>query len=293
MTLTRASEPLPDASTQVVWLDWDDYLKWLSGKLRQVTTAWGETISLGPAWAPGQHMALIGPTGGGKTTHAVGILGLRKYVLALDPKGEDETLSASGYVRVGSIWKPDLKWRIRHRDDARTWDQIWRSIRDGQDARIIIGGPADDDAQFTRLKSLMNEAVGFCRYCGGFTQYCDEFEIASSRDMFALAPTINLALISARRKKTSVVNSYQAQAWVSKHAIRQARMAVMWPTGDRDMIKNVAQGMGRDWREIAGIIDQLPDFFTATIPRGKMSGPVVITHAPKLAAGSPAVAARR
>lgn len=271
---------LPDAD-QVVWLGWDQYLDWLSGKLRHVETSYGR-VTLGPAWAPGEHKALIGPTGEGKTTHAVGVLGTRKYVLALDPKGEDETLTASGYVRVSSIWKDSLRWRIAHREDARIWRHIWKAIDDGRDARIIIGGPADDDAQFTALRTLMDEAIGFCRYAGGFTQYCDEFEIASSRDMFRLAPAINLGLISARRKKISVVNSYQAQAWVSKHAIRQARRAVMWPTGDRDMIKNVAQGMGRDWRNVAAAVDELPAFHTLTIPRGKRGGPMVITHAPRI-----------
>jgi len=266
---------------QVAWLGWDDYLSWLSGKKRRAITSWGE-VDLGPAWAPGEHMAFIGPTGEGKTTHAVGVLGLRKYVLALDPKGEDETLSASGYVRVSSIWQDSFRWRMSHRADAKTWDHIWEQIDKGRPARIIIGGPSDDDEQFTALKGLMAEAVQFCRYAGGFTQYCDEFEIASSRDMFKLAPAINLGLISARRKGISVVNSYQAQAWVSKHAIRQARKAVLWPTGDRDMIKNVSQAMGRDWQAVAAAVDELPKFHTLTIPRGPRSGPMVMTRAPKI-----------
>lgn len=268
-------------SQPVVWLGWDDYLAWLSGKLTTAKTAWGETVRLGPPWQPGEHKALIGPTGEGKTTHAVGILTTRKYVLALDPKGEDETMSASGYVRVGSIWQDSWRWRLANREDAKAWDHIWKAIDDHREARIIVGGPARDDDEFTALRKLISDGVRFCRYVGGFTQYCDEFEIASSRDMFALAPAINLGLISARRSGISVVNSYQAQAWVSKHAIRQARRAVMWPTGDRDMIKNVAQGMGRDWRDVAQVVDELPPFHTATIPRGK-AHPIVITSAPKL-----------
>lgn len=269
-----------DPGSPCVWLDWDHYLAWLSGKLVTTHDAAGGLVRLGRPWAPGEHMALIGPTGEGKTTHAVGMLDLRRYVLALDPKGEDETLSASGYLRVGSIWKSDLRWRIRHREDARTWDHIWRAIENRQPARVIVGGPANDDAEFTRLKALINEGVNWCRFVGGWTMYCDEFEVASSRDMFNLAPAVNLSLITARRKKISVVNSYQAQAWVSKHAIRQARRVVMWATGDRDMIQAVARGMGRSWQEAAALIDELPPYWTATIPRGKNGGPMVITHAP-------------
>lgn len=266
-----------------VFLEWDKYLDWLGGKLKITHDGDGGLVRLGPPWKPGEHKAMIGPTGEGKTTHAVGILDLRKWVLALDPKGNDDTLAASGYLRVSSIWKPGLQWKIMHREDARTWDHIWKAIEDDRPARVIVGGPADDDAQFTALKTLIGDGVKFCRYVGGFTQYCDEFEIASSREMMNIAPAINLALISARRKGISVVNSYQAQAWVSKHAIRQARRAVMWSTGDRDMIQSVARGMGRSWQDTAALIDQLPPFATATIPRGKNGGPMVITKAPKVA----------
>lgn len=282
--MTTFAEPPPEAEeTQVIWLDWDKYLAWLAGKLHTATDAYGEPVKLGPPWKPGEHMALIGPTGEGKTTHAIGVLGAcRKYVLALDPKGEDETLTASGYVRVGSIFKNDIRWKATHREDAKIWAAIWKRVEDGLDARVIVGGPANDDKEFTRLRALMSEAVQFCRYAGGWTQYCDEFEIASSRDMFNLAPTINLGLISARRKGISIVNSYQAQAWVSTHAIRQARRVVMWPTGARNMIQNVAEGMGRDWRQVAEVVDQLPAYHTVTIPRGKRGGPMVLTHAPKV-----------
>jgi hypothetical protein len=270
-----------DLTAPSVWLDWDQYLRWLSGKLRTTHDYLGRVVRLPPPWAPGQHAAFIGPTGEGKTTHAVGVLETRKWVLALDPKGEDETLSASGYQRVGSLYRDSLRWRLAHRDDAAVWRKVWEDVDAGRPARVIIGGPADDDEQFTRLKQLISDAVDFCRYAGGWTQYCDEFEVASSRDMFALAPTINLSLITARRRKISVVNSYQAQAWVSKHAIRQARKAVLWQTGDRDMIRNVARAMGRDWRELAGIVDALDPFYSATVTRGPR-WPVVLTRAPKV-----------
>src|SRR5271156_3266540 len=139
-------------SQPAVWLDWDQYLAWLSGRLITVRASWGEKVKLGPPWQPGEHMALDGPTGEGKTTHAVGILATRKYVLALDHKGEDETLSASGYERVTSIWQDNLKWRIAHRKDARTWDQIHRRIDDGAYARVIVGGGSNSDAEDIALQ---------------------------------------------------------------------------------------------------------------------------------------------
>jgi hypothetical protein len=276
------AEQNPAALSQpVVWLNWDQYLQWLSGRLAGVTTSWGEKIKLGPPWQPGEHMALDGPTGEGKTTHAVGILGTRKYVLALDPKGEDETLSASGYERVTSIWQDSLKWRLAHRADAKTWNQIHKRIDDNLDARVIVGGGSNSDAEDIALQRLMREAIIYSRHSGGWTLYVDEFELLSSQRMFNEGPRIERMLITARRKKTSVVTSFQAPAWISQHATRQARRAVKWPTGDADMVIKLARAMGRNWRDVGSAVDQLPPFHTLTIPRGKFH-PMVISSAPEL-----------
>ena len=59
-----------DDAARVISAEWDLFLDWFKDN-----------------WHPGDHAALIGPTGEGKSTFAVGILGLRKWVLALDPKG--------------------------------------------------------------------------------------------------------------------------------------------------------------------------------------------------------------
>lgn len=276
--------PLTDAEPgRVVWLEWPDYLDWLAGRITHTADAFGNRIKLPPAWEPGQHMALIGPTGCAKTTHEVGVLGLRNYVLALDPKGEDETLGQSGYTRVKQL--PRQGWRSWVGEDQKIWRSIQRDIDEGRPARVIVGGGARTDHEDIALQTLMREALVYSRHAGGWTLSVDEFELVSSQRMFKLGPLIERMLITARRDQTSVVTLFQAPAWVSKHATRQARLAVVWPQ-DRDMVKNIAMGMGRNWREVCEIIDQLPPFYTATIPRGLKSGPIIVTSAPKLNDGS-------
>ena len=67
---------MPTHNLEIEALDWStEFLPWFQ-----------------EAWKPGQHVALIAPTGAGKTTFAAGLLGLRKYVLALDEKGGDLSL---------------------------------------------------------------------------------------------------------------------------------------------------------------------------------------------------------
>ncbi len=282
MTAVAAEPRADDYGGHAVYLDWDtEYIPWAKGKLRHKVTAGGMRLPLPPPWKPGNHWALIGPTGEGKSTHAVGILELRKWVLSLDPKGEDETLESSGYVRVKSMPPPsDRVGSLRGKPKPGSDEWVWDRVTKGQPVGLIAGFEALTDDEDERLHELMRDAVTWCRRTRGWTLYVDEFELLSSQRMFRLGPDIERMLITARRAGTSVVTSFQAAAWVSKHATRQASFTSLWPTRDRQMIKNVAEAMGRDWRLVAAAIDELPPFHTLTIPK-QIRAPMLVTTAPK------------
>lgn len=268
------------APAAAVLLPWDDYLGWLGGKVTSTRNAAGDLLDLGPPLEPGQHMPGIGPTGCAKTTHMAGYAtSNRRYVLALDPKGEDETLSASGYIRVKSI--PATGWRRMVGDDQKKWRQIEDRHTKGLPTRVIIGGGARTDQEDVALQKLMRDAITYARHSGGWTLLVDEFELLSSQRMFRLGPMIERMLITARRDRTSVLTTYQAPAWVSQHATRQARKVVVYPQS-LPMVKSIAEQMNRNWRELAAALDELPDFYSLTVGRGPQSGPMVITKAPKL-----------
>lgn len=269
LPVTEAAPP-PRASRHVVYLEWEDeFIPWLTGKLASVTREEGE-VELGAPWKPGQHMALVGKTREGKSTFAVGILATRKYVLALDPKGEDETLAASGYQRVTGL--PPKK-KLPH--------EVEKALDDGRPARLIVGGASRTRSQDLALRQLMEDGLEYARQSGGWTVYVDEYQILADQRMYRLGPNVERMLISAARDKTSVITAFQAPAWVPKASTRQSSFIVMWRTRDRHMMQVVAEAAGRDWHVIGAIIDELPKYHVLVIP-DDLRAPMMITSAPKV-----------
>ncbi len=254
---------LQTAPERVEGVTWDQFL---------VALRRGSATPKIRAWQPGDHAALVGPTGEGKTTFAVGILRLRKWVLALDPKGEDTTLGKSGFVRITGLPPPG---------------RIQQDVAEDKPARLIVGGSARTADEDAALEHLMSEALDYARRSGGWTLYVDEFQLLGDQRMFRLGSRVERMLITARKEGTSVVTSFQAMAWVPKAAVRQATaFVVLFATRDRDMIKATAQGMGRDWRQVVYIVDRMArddraEFTSLVIPRS-VRDPMLIVRAAKV-----------
>jgi hypothetical protein len=249
----------------------EEFIPWLTGKKTSVTRP--DTpgpIKLAGPWKPGAHMALVGKTREGKSTFAVGILGQRKYVLALDPKGEDDTLEASGFTRVTGL--PPKKKLPK---------DVQKDLEEGRPVRLIVGGASRTRDQDAALRQLMEDALEYTRQSGGWTCYVDEYQILADQRMYRLGPNVERMLISAARDKTSVVTAFQAPAWVPKASTRQAAIIVVWRTRDKQMLKNVAETAGRDWHQLGEIIDELPKYHVLVIP-DDLRAPMMITKAPKV-----------
>lgn len=242
-----ATAPVPEQKLRIVGVSWEIFLAWLYD-----------------AWNAGTHLAIIGPTGEGKTTFVVGILNLRKWVIALDPKGEDETLAASGYYRVTRFPLPS---------------SIRNDVAEGKPARLIVGGPSRNDREKAVLKALMKQAIQIVREQGGWTLYADEFQILADMRMFGLGKPIEELLISARRNRTSVITAFQAPAWVPRASTRQAWGTLILPTRDINMIKAVAESMGRPWQDLQQAVYLLPQYHGLFIPKS-IHAPMILINPP-------------
>lgn len=233
-------------------LRWDAFAPWFARK-----------------WQPGDHIALIGPTKVGKSTTAVGILPLRKYVLAFDPKGGDSTLRAlasKGFQRVPT-WPPPKK--------------LLKQVERGEPTRLIVGPAVRTTEDLPKLRATFAAALRDVFDQGGWTLYVDELQIAADRRLMNLTGSIEQILIAARDKGVSMVTSFQRPANVPRSAADQATFIFVFYTRDTDVVNRIAEMVGRPRPEIRGAVRGLSPHTFLVFSRDPRA-PIIISQAPKV-----------
>lgn len=260
----------------VVALTPAECLAWARGELRE-----HRGVTLGPPWQPGQHWALLGKTREGKTNFVVWLCSeLRRFVLALDPKGMDESLSASGWQRVstvpGGLARP--RWRSQ---EWELWNKLQDDLAEKRAVRIIAGIDSRTRAGDAANKQLMKDAIEYARQAGGFTLVVDEHQVLSDQRMFGLGPDIARQAITSARDKTSLMINTQYLAWIEKAGVRQSTFIAMARTRDRDLIKIAAAAAGRPHQEIAAALDEFPKYWWLILP-DEPRAPMMAVRPPKV-----------
>ena len=197
-------------------------------------------------WRPGEHVAVIAPTGAGKSTLVGGILDLRRYVGVLDPKGDDDTLAALHYERVAH-WP----------GTARMGKIVEENDEHGHPSRFIFGPVANTEEQQEKLRVELDKSLSGMFDMGGWTIYGDELQLLTDPRMFNLRTKVDRILISARSKKISFVGSFQAPSWVTPNSSRQATWVAVSYTRDTDTVNRLAEILGRPKAEIREAIEGL------------------------------------
>lgn len=237
-----------NADFNVVSMDWQEFLEFMKR-----------------SWEPGQHMALVGPTGQGKSNFVGGLLPIRKYVVVFDAKGGDSTLKK--LERFGfehSDWPPSKELR--------------RRMEDGNPARLILGGRVRRTTDLPKLRAQIRLALRDIFDEGGWTVYSDELQIISDRRMMNLGASVERILIAARDRGVSHVGSFQRPANVPKSSHQMSTWFVVFYTRDSDVVATLAEMAGRTRAEMQGFVRGLPDYCVLVFTNNPRK-PIIVTKA--------------
>lgn len=186
-------------------------------------------------WKPGEHVALIGPTGQGKTTLMLNLLPLRTYVAFLATKPRDPAfnkLQEMGYVRMNS-------WRAVSATDTPK-RLVW------PDARRI-------DSEETQ-RAILQDAIARIYREGGWTVAIDEMWYMVN--VLKMQREMRIMLLQGRSLGISVVAATQRPKFVPLEIYDQSTHLFFWRDNDENNLQRLS---GINVRSSAAVKEIIPN----------------------------------
>lgn len=215
-------------------------------------------------WQPGEHWAIVAPTGEGKTTFTGHLVKTRKYVLALDQKGGDRTLTDLGWDRMTS-WPPSRADR--------------RDMADGKPFRRIVGSVKRDQASRIARRGLHRQILRAAMEEGGWTLLAPDLAALTARQFGNAWDEMVELLILARDAGTSIVTDFQRPAGVPREAGEMATYLGIGYTRDKDTVSRLAEMMGRSAATLRGAVDALSELpYGWLVVSRRPRDPIILTR---------------
>lgn len=208
-------------------------------------------------WKVGQHVAIVGMTGSGKTTLARSILEIRDFVVVMGTKRRDSSLykplQARGFARLDT-WDP-WQWE----DTAQRHVIFAPPLLISQDGERSVDSAQEEQARDFRIALLETfEAGAWCVYADEIAYLTDP--LGRSGGGLGLTGEVNLLYLQGRSEGVTMVSSTQRPRSVPLNVFMQADWFFLWRISDREDRQRAAEFTGPLQPVVFEAIARLPRY---------------------------------
>lgn len=221
---------------------------------------WDEFVTDKFRWAQGEHVALIGPTGQGKTTLLTNLLPFHPYVTVFATKPRDESMQR--LIKTG--YYPIKKWE---------------SLDPKKFPRRVLWPDAMSLGSTQHQREVFHDAFERIYREGGWTVAVDELWYMGQ--ILKLEMDIKLYLLQARALGISLLVATQRPAWVPLEVYDQSTHLFFWRDNDETNLKRLSGISFRSADLIRSVVADLEKFQVLYI--NTRTGEMMRTRSPKLA----------
>jgi hypothetical protein len=214
-------------------------------KLARISTEapripWDEFLTSFFQWRQGEHVALIGPTGQGKTNLLTQLLPLHPYVVVFATKPRDESMIR--LIRSGD-YVPITRWRSMDPDKY--------------PRRVLWPDAMSLDSE-QKQKEVFRDAMARIYREGGWTVAIDELWYVNN--ILGLTREIKTYLLQARALGISLLMATQRPAWVPLEVYDQSTHLFFLRDNDETNLKRLSGISFRSADLIRSVIMDLERF---------------------------------